>query len=429
MTGPTPSTIFCTKCALPRAPGASCPACGGPLVKVCGSCQQKNSLAKKFCDGCGSEMTSGAPAEGGDIPATVIKRGPGARPPIQPPAPKMPEGFQLPQAGASAPGPGGQANQPVFAPDEGLPQPSPMQYESMTRLRRRDSFQNSMILLAGAVAFAVCLVIVSKLMNPGTMASRDAEKYLEALRQGRFPAAYQMTSELSKKHCTMEEFATLRDLTPWSWRDMKVVTQEPDFVTLKYTILVQGKEPREDYISMQREDGLWVRPYNWSLLKRSEDAMEKNDPDLARLLASAAVSISPKDPMARAYLCEAEYYKRDWAKTVAECELVFSLQARYPSNLTGRTMYHLRAILADGYRGAGRLPEALAAYDQVLSLQGLDPAFRCKPLLARADVQISLNKPQDAASGLQEAVRVCADPEDQAVLQALMNRLSPAGGQ
>src|SRR6185295_10082594 len=50
-------SIQCAKCAKPGTDNdARCSQCGGTLVRVCGDCQFKNSIAKRFCDRCGSRL-------------------------------------------------------------------------------------------------------------------------------------------------------------------------------------------------------------------------------------------------------------------------------------------------------------------------------------------------------------------------------------
>lgn len=69
--------IECEKCHAPGTPDRNqCVQCGGRVVRVCGSCGLKNSLAKRFCDSCGSRLDAQA------------QKPPAAAAPPPPPPPK-----------------------------------------------------------------------------------------------------------------------------------------------------------------------------------------------------------------------------------------------------------------------------------------------------------------------------------------------------
>lgn len=58
-------TIECEKCQAPGTPDkVQCAKCGGRVVRVCGSCGLKNSLAKRWCDSCGSKLDAQSQPQG-----------------------------------------------------------------------------------------------------------------------------------------------------------------------------------------------------------------------------------------------------------------------------------------------------------------------------------------------------------------------------
>ena len=218
-----------------------------------------------------------------------------------------------------------------------------------------------------------------------------------------------MLSEAARRQLGQEEFAALRDPVAWSWRDLKAASVEPDSVVVEYTLIPRGGAPRQDFLQFTLEGGAWVRPYNWGLLKKAEAALEKNDPDLALLLSRAAVEVNPRDPMARAYLCEAGFYRRAPEEAGRECELALRLHERYPSKLSERSLFHLHAILGDTYKNALRRPaDALREYNTLLSFPGLTAADRCKVISARSETLASMGRAEEAAVDARAAAGLCA---------------------
>jgi hypothetical protein len=200
---------------------------------------------------------------------------------------------------------------------------------------------------------------------------------------------------------------------------------EHEAAVVKYRLLVKGQPAKEDFLIFLLEDGRWVRPYNWNLLQRVEDAFARDDPDMALILAQEAVSIDSRDPMARGYLCEAVYYRKVPEETARECAAALQLSRTYPSNLSLKSLYHLHAILGDTYKNAlQEYPKAIAEYDALLAFPNLAPPDQCNLLLARADTRFAMGKDAEAAGDLQAAAGVCTKPDDLGYIrkrQAVLN--------
>ena len=456
--------IVCIKCGRKyAAPGYSCSQCQGGLAKVCGGCGAKNSIAKNYCDHCGVPLKL-APAPGAASPAAAApapaapapaaegwaypspKRGlaaapqPAAQPPKDddiprtairssglPPAPKAkpaakepepekpkiglpaaPSGrrFAIPAAGATSGVPTG-TQEGITVP------PKPATEPSMTRLRRRDRGQNMRFWLPLVLAAAAAVLIYANHHRPEKELPRAAAQYLDALSRQDFAGAYAMLSKAARTYCTLEEFTNLREATAWTWSDPRIARLEPEAAVVQYRLAVAGRPPGDDFLIFLREDGRWVRPFNWNLLQRAETAFERNDPDMALILSQEAVRIDPRDPMARGYLCEAVYYRKVPAETEKECSLALRLSETYPSKLTLKSLYHLHAILGDTYKNSlGKYAEAVGQYDAMLKFPDLGPADRCDLLLARADTRLAMGRAADTGPDLAEAASLCTKPAD-----------------
>ena len=77
-----PPQVLCENCKAPQ-PGDKplCAGCGGRVVRACGDCGFHNSLAKKFCDTCGSRIDGGANKQvGPSKPAPAAPAAPAAAP-------------------------------------------------------------------------------------------------------------------------------------------------------------------------------------------------------------------------------------------------------------------------------------------------------------------------------------------------------------
>jgi hypothetical protein len=353
------------------------------------------------------------------IPKTVIRKatpGPaGAVPPVPGPA----EGFSLPQAGR---------NEQIFTPSTPTPLPGRMPQPTQpprTVPGARRLFPGgaayffksvaALLFLVGLAGGAGYLYLQRQHMKrPDVVVPILAQRYLQALSQSDFATAYEMFSPQAKAQSSIDDFRQLRDTTPWTWSNISIVSIEPDAVTLQYDLALEGRAPQKDYLLFVLEGESWVRPYNWGLIKKTEQAFDRGDPDMAMLLSQAAVSVNPRDPMARGYLCEAGYYRKLAAAAQKECEAALELAKKYPSKLTPKSLYHLHAILGDTYKNAVRRPDlALEQYALMLQFPNLSVEDQCELLLARTDAFLQLSRPQDASNDLSRASGLCAKPEDQ----------------
>jgi len=422
---PTPfAEIVCTKCGAKfTTVGYACSTCQSALVKVCGNCGFHNAVAKNYCDQCGTPLPL-APAPGTSpdaIPQTAV-RSSGKAP--KGPAPKItqppPGGFAVPSAGRmERPG-------PAYVPAGNYVPPPPPTEASLTHLRRRDSWQKlyfwmPLFLIAGAAAY-----LYYDYYKPTKAIPRATAKYLDALSHLDFPTAYGLLSQKAQAHCTLEEFRNLREPKTWTWSDVQIVRLEPEAAVVKYRLSVENQPPTDDFIIFLLENGQWVRPYNWNLLHRAEDAFSRNDPDMALILAQEAVRINPRDPMARGYMCEAVYYRRVPAETANECALALQLSETYPSKLSPKSLYHLHAILGDTYKNSlAKYPEALAQYDALLAFPNLSAADKCDLFLARADTRIAMGRAAEADPDFQAAAAACVKPDDLNYIRKRQAGLAP----
>jgi tetratricopeptide (TPR) repeat protein len=242
---------------------------------------------------------------------------------------------------------------------------------------------------------------------------RVATQYLNALSRSDVRTAYSILSKEARARCSIEEFQAWRSQNPWTWSDLRLVQAESEAAVVKALIKVPGKTPSDEYLIFQREDGKWTRPFNWTLLRQAEDALSRNDPDMALLTSQAAARVNPRDALARGYLCEAFYYRKASAEILRECALAVKLARSYPSNLPASTLYRLRVILGDTYKNSMRqYPEALNEYDAALSFPGLSQTQKCELLLARADTLFALKRSPEAETDLRRAAGNCSRRSD-----------------
>lgn len=426
----SPAAILCTKCGTAAATAVStCAKCGGRNARVCGGCGHQNSVAKNYCDKCGSSISElgGAVAppppatglgSGADIPKTEVRRAepkPGAAPGLPAAkgfaaAPGAPQGAPLPAAKGSAlpPSAFGSAD-PWGAVEVPAPPPPPPQPKFL-KLR---VLINGLAALAGMAAAGAGIWHWYESRKPEVLVPRLAAQYLDALQRRDYDAAYAMFSDAAKKSATAAEFKATRDETQWAWSNLEIKHREPGAILLRYDLNVQGQQSRSDHLLFVQEGDRWVRPYNWTLMRKVEDAFEKGNADLGLLLAQTASAINPRDPMARGYLCEAAYYRKAPQEAVKQCLDALQLAQVYPNNLTLKSVYHLHAILADTYKNALRQPvQALEEYAQMLSFPDISPADQCEILLARSQAFYELGRPGESAADLLRAEQLCVKKAD-----------------
>lgn len=450
------AAILCTACGSASAtPLSQCAKCGGKNARVCGGCGFQNSLAKNYCDKCGNPIseigTVVAPPPPtaipdkpkSDIPATVVKhlkdakepkKGPPPAAPLppakkaaEPGAPNFSSGAPLPAAGRQNPTrfeDPPSIHDPWAAPSPAAPPPatSPKSAAWAGTLRR--------LLTAGLATAAVIASLLgiwyrSEYKKPENAVRRAAVQYLEALRTRDHAAAYAQFSDAARKYCTLEEFVATRDTSTWTWSDLKIEHNEPGALLLAYQLNIAGTPPRTDRVLFVLENGKWVRPYSWALMKKVEEAFDANNADLGLVLAKAAADVNPRDPMARGYLCEAAYYRKSPVDTERQCVTAIELSRVYPSNLSLKSLYHLHAILADTYKNALQKPDlALDQFSQMLAFPNISPADQCEILLARSESYIALSRPGEALADADRASQLCVRPADLQYIQQLRQKLN-----
>jgi hypothetical protein len=388
--------IRCTKCASASAePLPQCAACGGRNARVCGKCGTENSLAKNFCDKCGQSFLDLLPA----------RERPGA----------------LPYPG--------QPSTEFGAPLDGtwsVPPASPAALETVSRLKKGIWRQalNTLAALLGASAAAYGVWTYRETRKPEVFVPKLAARYLEALRTRDYADAYGLFSDAAKSAVTLDEFRASRDRAAWTWSGLRVEYREPDVMLFGYDLKADGAPPRRDHILFTREGERWTRPYDWTLLRRAEEAFAGNDADKGLFLAQAAASVDPRDPMAWSYLCEAAYYRKLPADAELRCARALDLARTYPSNLSLKSLYHLHALLADTYQHALRSPNrALEQYAEMLGFPDISPADQCRILLARASAYASISRPGEALADLERGSQLCVDPTDHAFIKKMRDSI------
>lgn len=350
-----------------------------PGLKSCGQCGFKNSPAKKYCDQCGTVLISPNQSE---IPQTAIRR--------SVPEPPLPE-----EAGL----------RPAFLENKA---PAPTQSASWTVMRRRDRVHNLGFLFILTILAALGAYRYSLYVKPQNAVPRLAAEYLRALQGNQLEKAYGMLSSLAKANCSLEEFKAARSPLPWTYSDIKAVRIEPEAAVVRYLLSPQDGAAKDDYLHFIREEGGWARPYNWTLLRKAEAALERNDIDMALLLSQAAVEINPRDPMARGYLCEAAFHRRASQDAERECSQALRLSALYPSALSAKSLLHLHSLLGDTYKDSlGRPAEAVKQYQAALALPGLAAADRCRLLLASSAAKAAMGQSAPAADEMRQAFALC----------------------
>ena len=448
------AAILCTQCGASSAtPLSQCVKCGGKNARVCSGCGFQNSLAKNYCDKCGNPISELGPAVApppstslpavskSEIPATVVKHiskgplgkkapavpAPGALPPAKLKAvePGAAQGAPLPAAGSQARDPFAVApvsNDPwaAMAPAPTAEAPKPPRWIKLLRTTLTAAFAT-----AAVIASLLGVWYVSENNKPENAVQRAAVRYLEALRTRDYAAAYSQFSDSARRNCTLAEFIESRDTSTWTWSGLRIDHMEPGAVLLAYELKVQGQEPRTDRVLFVEEDKKWVRPYSWALMRKVEEAFDKNNADMGLVLAQAAATVNPRDPMARGYLCEAAYYRKSPADTERQCLAAIELSRVYPSNLSLKSLYHLHAILADTYKNSLQKPElALDQFAQMLAFPSISPADQCEILLARSEAYMTLSRPGEALADADRAGQLCVRPQDLAYVQEIRRKLN-----
>lgn len=424
--------ILCTQCGAAAAETrAECVKCGGLNTKICGACGNQNSLSKNFCDKCGrpiSELGPVAPppktvppgSPTADIPVTAVRRGP---PPVIPSSAPRPAAKLSPPGSPQSPAPAEPGSTPGLDDLWAVPTPLPVIDEAAQRPRFTLQLRpviNTLAALAGISGGFFGIQCWRESRRPEILAPKRAAEYLDALRVRDYARAYGMFSEPARKNCTEAEFRASRDETPWTWSRLRIIHQEPDAVLLAYDLQTQETPPRTDHLLFTLEDERWVRPFNSTLLRKVEEAFNRNDADKGVLLAHIATTVNPRDPMAWGYLCEAAYFRKTAASAEMRCLRAIELARVYPSTLTLKSLYHLHAVLADIYQNSLNKPErALEQFTQMLSFPHISPADQCRILLARSRSYTEMSRPGESLADLERASQLCTQPGDLSAIQKM----------
>jgi hypothetical protein len=205
----------------------------------------------------------------------------------------------------------------------------------------------SITFLAGLAIAGILLVgWQMSSMSAKNAAPRLASRYLSALANTDYGSAYYMLSAQSQARCTMDDYRKMRGPGEWVWGNVKLLSTEKDAAELSYDWAAPGQQKQTVYLFAVRENDRWVISYNLNLLRAVEDAIRQSDPDLALLDSQEAVRVNPRDPMARAYLCEAANFRQLYDQARTECTAALKLASRYPSNLSEQSVEHLKTVLA-----------------------------------------------------------------------------------
>ncbi|NNN06275.1 MAG: hypothetical protein HKL90_10280 [Elusimicrobia bacterium] len=440
--------ILCTKCgAASAAPLAVCAKCGGRNALVCGSCGTQNSLGKNFCDKCGTPLSASGsvapppvrpPGAGApDIPATAVFRlptpGQALASPLAGTAPMASSGVPLALPGASLP-PAKQAL-PPSAPtptaatvgDLWNPAAPPARATPSAPPSARERW--APLINGAAIVMGVALAVFAAWrwqlsQRPEVQVPRLATKYLDALRAQNYDAAYAMFSDEARRSCTLDEFRAIRDTTTWSWSGLRIEHQEPGAILFAYDLQTPGSPDRTDHVLFTQEGERWTRPYNWVLMRKVEESFDRGDADRGLLLAQAAATVNPRDPMAWGYLCEAAYYRKSPTDAETRCVRALELAQIYPSDLTPKSLYHLHAILADTYTQALARPDkAVEQFSLMLGFPNISPEDQCQILLARAQAYRQLSRPGEALNDVTRGAALCTNPSDLAFIQKMRDAL------
>lgn len=202
----------------------------------------------------------------------------------------------------------------------------------------------SLVVLAAATA--VIFIYQRRARGVEGGVPRLAERYLTALASADYATAYDFLSPKAQARCSKQEYRRLRGEGVWTIKDVKLAKLEADAAVVSYAWSVEGRAPVTIYLPFELVAGRWLVPFNLNLLRGVEDAVRRNDPDLALLDSQEAVRVAPRDPIARASSCEAAFFRKLYDQAVPECRAALALAAEYPSNISAQRLEHVRALNA-----------------------------------------------------------------------------------
>lgn len=412
-----PSRIECASCG--QAASLSdlvCQKCGGRVVKFCGGCGFKLSVAKKFCDSCGEKQA----VDDGRTPFPYKKDPP--TPPPQPAA-KPPAPRQAAPPPARSPEPP-RAKPPLVRP-MGRPEAEPRGPSKRSRPAAGPALVALILLALGALALAAWWLAPS--LSRWTL-RQAALRYLEALQEGREAEAYAMLSAPSRRSCAPERFSASLPGKGWRFEDLRIGPADEEWALARFRVL-GGPVPEEDWLYLVREEDGWRRAYWWHLASDIEDALSAGDPEKAYGYVREAARISPRDPLVNAYLCEVSYAREDYAAAEQACHLSLSLAGKYPSRLGEDGTRRLHALLADVYQDRlVKAPLAARHYEILLSLPGGSREERCRARLALGDSRLAAGEREAALADFRAAAESCEGEEDASYARWLLRALAGEAG-
>jgi len=382
--------VVCSVCGEPSEGGAACGRCGSALPEGAPTAPKPEPAPAPKPEPAPAPPPEPAPAPKPPAPTAKplpqgksLKRAPAKKAPrsaasdleaMKPPSlPEAGSASSLPTAGSSGISPDleitrgySQEEAPALPAagrrDQSFTEPAPRAKPAATKTVKRAA-PAPPLLPAGAAyiiksAFAIVFLIVlagagvllmlSQMESQSAKAAapRLARRYLTALATIDYANAYYLLSIPAQARCTIDEFRRMRGPGVWDWGNLKLVASERDAAEMSYEWSTPGHPKQTVYLFFIRENDRWVVPYNLQLMKRVEDAMRHNDPDLALLESQEAVRVNPRDPMARAYLCEAANYRKMYDQAKTECAAALALSAKYPSSLTPQSIERLKTVNA-----------------------------------------------------------------------------------
>ena len=452
---PAPS-IQCAKCSkAANDADAKCTQCGGNLVRVCGDCQFKNSLAKRFCDRCGSRLrpdtiiSKKAPNVRGGRPAESSREPQGP----QLPGTSMGSGFDPFRGSAQQQQKITKPAQPTYRP-HGNSEVSPSRVPTTLQRRDRGPGRLSLVVsslgsrfgkaradsnwlglaltaLAGLSAVYGSIMIglqVYRIVTPEAPVMTAARTYLDAVNRHDFTTAYDMLSEASKAQSTRAEFANLQELRDWQYSELNLASLEGSLAVLQYSLKGTWQKAQDQYLIFVKEKGHWTIDRDRDLLARIEDAFDRRDSAEAYRLSIQAVQTHRWDPLAHADLCEAAYARKLRSEAESQCRQALDASAALPYRLTAATRQHLSLIMADIANDDRRYSESVAQYSSLLSAPNLLPIERCRLLLARTDTEIAASQFPQALKDVQAADGACKMPEERDYLSRVSRILDGSAG-
>lgn len=286
---------------------------GIPIFKTCAKCGFKNAVQKNYCDQCGSLFEAGH-----NLP---------------------PAGRLAPLGSSSTPAP---------------PSTPPTSPRGAKRKARIDRWKELAYSIRSTVSLIFLIVLGIGLFyagmdywdiyTPPKAVPRMARSYLAYLSSGDYATAYYSLSRGARAHCTMDQFRLHQGTQSWTWSALSLVKTEPDLMMLEYSLKRRGGEPVRNFLTFNLEEDGWAIPFNDHIVARVEDWIKRGDIDMALIDAQEAVAVNPRDPVARAYFCQASYRHKLAAQAKQECAIAFKLHQDYPSNISPETWRSIRAL-------------------------------------------------------------------------------------